>query len=101
MAARIVTLHEQKGMPLIRSHIKMLENVLYRKPVTSENCQIQEKEQYDPIGDKHLRPLPLPPRLSAQYVNRKEYVRKQLAEIGHYHYLNPHIFLEPLTPEQT
>jgi hypothetical protein len=48
----IVSLHEEKGMPLIRSHYKRLA----RKSATSENSRIQELGHYDTVGDKHLRP---------------------------------------------
>jgi hypothetical protein len=46
------------GMSLIRSHIK-LTRALYQKSAGSENSQIQELEQYDPVDDKDLRPLSL------------------------------------------
>jgi hypothetical protein len=55
----LVTLHEQTGMLLIRSHIKKLTKALYQKSAGSENSQIQELRQYDPVGVKHLRPLSL------------------------------------------
>jgi hypothetical protein len=67
----IVTLHEQKGMSLIRSHIKSFARALNRKSVTRENSQIQEPEHYDPIGDKYLSLLPLLARQSARYGNLK------------------------------
>jgi hypothetical protein len=37
----IVTLHEQTGMPLIRSHIKKTTGALYQTSAGSENSQIQ------------------------------------------------------------
>jgi hypothetical protein len=43
--APIVTLHEQTGMPLIRSHIKKLTRALYQKSAGSENSQILELGQ--------------------------------------------------------
>jgi hypothetical protein len=55
----IVTLHEQTGMSLIRSHIKKLTRALYQKSAGCENSQIQELGEYDPAGDEHLRPLSL------------------------------------------
>jgi hypothetical protein len=55
----LVTLHEQKGMSLTRSHIKTLTKALYQKSAGGENTQIQELGQYDPLGDKHLRLLSL------------------------------------------
>jgi hypothetical protein len=55
----IVTLHEQTGMSLMRSHIKKLTRALYKKSPGSENSQIQELGQYDPAAHKHLRPLSL------------------------------------------
>jgi hypothetical protein len=62
----IVTLHEQTGMSLARNHIKKLARTLYRKSVTSENCQIQELGLYDLIGGKYLRPLSLLARYAAR-----------------------------------
>jgi hypothetical protein len=53
----LVTLHEQTGMSLIKSHIKKLTKAFYQKSAGSENTQIQELGQYDPVGNKHLRPL--------------------------------------------
>jgi hypothetical protein len=47
----IVSLHEQTGVSLIRSHIKKLKRALYQKSVGSENRQIQELGQYDPVSD--------------------------------------------------
>jgi hypothetical protein len=55
----IVTLHEQTGMPLIRSYITKLTRALYLKSAASENSQIQELGQYDPAAGKHMRPLSL------------------------------------------
>jgi hypothetical protein len=55
----LVTLHEETGMSLIRSHIKKLMKALYQKSAGSENSQIQELGQYDPVGEKHLRLLSL------------------------------------------
>jgi hypothetical protein len=55
----LVTLHEQTGTWLIRSHIKKLTKALYQKSAGSENSQIQELGQYDLVGNKHLRPLSL------------------------------------------
>jgi hypothetical protein len=55
----VATLHEQMGMQLIRSHFKSLARALYQKFGISENSQIQELRNYDPIADKHLRPLSL------------------------------------------
>jgi hypothetical protein len=63
----IVTLHEQTGMSLIGSHIEKLTGALYQMSAGSENSQIQEMGQYDPVADKHLRPLYLLARLSARY----------------------------------
>jgi hypothetical protein len=54
-----LTLHEQTGMPLIRSYIIKLTRDFYQKSAASENSQIQELGQYDPAADKHLRPLSL------------------------------------------
>jgi hypothetical protein len=47
------------GMSLIKSHIKKLTKALYQKSAGTENTQIQELGQYDPVGNKHLRPLSL------------------------------------------
>jgi hypothetical protein len=55
----ILTLHEQTEMSLIRSHIKKITRTLCQKSAGSGNSQIQELGQYDPVGDKHLRPLSL------------------------------------------
>jgi hypothetical protein len=40
-----LTLHEQVGMPVIRSHIEKLTTALYQKSAGSENSQIQELGQ--------------------------------------------------------
>jgi hypothetical protein len=55
----IITLHEQTGMPLMSTHIKMLTRALYRRSARSVNSHIHELGQYDPSADKHLRPLSL------------------------------------------
>jgi hypothetical protein len=55
----IATLHEQTGMPLIKSHFKRLARAMYQKCGTSKNSQTQELGHYDPTADKHLRPLSL------------------------------------------
>jgi hypothetical protein len=55
----ILILHEQTGMPLIRSHIWKLARAVYQKSANSDNSQIKGLGHYDPIGDKHLRPLSL------------------------------------------
>jgi hypothetical protein len=44
-------------MPLIRSHIRKLGRAVYQKSAIGENSQTEELGHYDPIGDKHLRPL--------------------------------------------
>jgi hypothetical protein len=67
----IVTLHEQTGMSLIRSHIKNLKRALYQKSACSENSQIQGLGLYGPVSDNHLRPLSLLVRQSARYGNPK------------------------------
>jgi hypothetical protein len=84
-----------QALSLIRNHINRLARVLYQKSVTSENSQIQDLGQYDPISDKYLPPLSLLARSPARYGSLKQCINKQLAEIGHYHYLNPYIILEP------
>jgi hypothetical protein len=53
------TLHEQTGMPLIRSYVTKLTRDFYHMSAASENSQIQELGQYDPAADKHLCPLSL------------------------------------------
>jgi hypothetical protein len=55
----IATLHEQTGIPLIRSHFKSLARPLYQNSGISENSQIEDLGNYDPTADKHLRPLSL------------------------------------------
>jgi hypothetical protein len=47
----IIILHEQTGMPLIRSHIRKLARAVYQKSANSDNSQIIELGHYDPIGD--------------------------------------------------
>jgi hypothetical protein len=55
----IKTLHEQTGMPLIKDHIKGIASRLYLKSISSDNRQIRELGQYDPINDKYQRPRSL------------------------------------------
>jgi hypothetical protein len=55
----ILTLHEQTGMPLIRSHIRKLARAVYQKSANTDNSQIKGIGHYEPTGDKHLRPLSL------------------------------------------
>jgi hypothetical protein len=55
----ILTLHEQRGMPLIRSHIRKLARAVYQKSTNSDNSQIKGLGLYDHTGDKHLRPSSL------------------------------------------
>jgi hypothetical protein len=52
----ILTLYEQTGTSLIRTHIKRLSRALYQKSVPGENSQIQELGHY---GHKYLRLLSL------------------------------------------
>jgi hypothetical protein len=69
MVLRIVTelprvtsieiLHDQTGMETIKSHVRKLAAKLYFKSQYSENAQIRQLGQYDPIFDKHKRPRAL------------------------------------------
>jgi hypothetical protein len=53
----IVTLHEQTGIALIRSHIKNLTTALYLKSACSTNIHTHELGKYGPSADKYLLPL--------------------------------------------
>jgi hypothetical protein len=55
----IEILHEQTAMEMIKSHVRKLARKLYLKSQYSENAQIRQLGQYDPIFDKHKRPRAL------------------------------------------
>lgn len=51
----IETLHEQTGMETIQSYVSRIAKKLYRKSQISNNSQIRQLGQYNPIHDKHKR----------------------------------------------
>jgi hypothetical protein len=59
MVTSIEILHEQTGMETIKSHVRKLAGKLYFKSQYSENAQIRQLGQYDPIFYKHKRPRAL------------------------------------------
>jgi hypothetical protein len=55
----IETLHEQTGIETIQTHVSRIAKKLYLKSQSSENPQIRQLGQYNPIHDKHKRPRAL------------------------------------------
>jgi hypothetical protein len=55
----IETLHEQTGIETIQTHVSRIVTKLYLKSQLSDNPQIRQLGQYNPIHDKHKRPRAL------------------------------------------
>ena len=55
----IDTLHEQTGIETIQTHVSRIATKLYLKSQLSDNSQIRQLGQYNPIHDKHKRPRTL------------------------------------------
>jgi hypothetical protein len=51
----IETLHEQTGMETIQTHVSRIATKLYLKSQLSDNPQIRQLGQYNPIQNKHKR----------------------------------------------
>jgi hypothetical protein len=52
-------LHSQTGIDAILSNVSGIAMKLYLKSHISDNCQITQFGQYNPIHDKHKRPRAL------------------------------------------
>jgi hypothetical protein len=52
----IETLHEEAGIETIQTHVSRIATKLYLKSQLSDNPQIRQLGQYNPINDEHKRP---------------------------------------------